>query len=644
VDLQRWKPVSEEEMIMSGREAADFFAAFYPDENEEIHLRLFAPKKAPHDDARFAPRKLIVTRYALATDGTLVDKLKELNATRGLYFAVNAGGDTDDKITRFNACFVEDDTRSIGEQHQKLNNAPLLPSIRVETQKSVHAFWLLEDECSERDWRKLQQRIIAYTNGDEKNKNPSRVMRVPFFNHVRYDQETGKLSYKRVELIEFEPGRRYTVSELLNAFPPVNESSSLPSPSHLEASRSKDTFASWEELHAEIARRIRLTPNARTNSKGWTHAPGVCHESTDGTAIAVSPEGAYKCHKGCPTDRIRAAYGLPVRPNTDEPETGMPRSKESRSTGFTFTTLKELLVEPEETVAWVWHLTLPSGGFAICAAKPKVGKSTLARNLALAVSRGEEFFGRPTKKGKVIYLCLEEKRAEVAAHFRRMGASEEDILIYTGRTPAGALAALERAIDEQAPALVIIDPLSRFVRVADFNSYGDVTRGLEPLIDLARSAECQPHILAVHHNSKGERQAGEALLGSTGFFGAVDTLLTMKKREKVRTLETIQRYGEDLPETMVNFDPKTGLITPGDDMEAVQLYKCKLAVLESVGDEELKEADIKERVGGSAGLVSKAIRSLCEEGLMERTGSGTKGDPYLYKRPRNTGAGPSLPY
>ena len=104
----------------------------------------------------------------------------------------------------------------------------------------------------------------------------------------------------------------------------------------------------------------------------------------------------------------------------------------------------------------MWDKTLPRGGFSICAAKPKVGKSTLARNLAVAVSQGREFFGRATTQGRVIYLCLEEKRAEVARHFRQMKASGQNIIIHTGRTPDDMLDALEAASIEHSPALVIM--------------------------------------------------------------------------------------------------------------------------------------------------------------------------------------------
>lgn len=308
--------------------------------------------------------------------------------------------------------------------------------------------------------------------------------------------------------------------------------------------------------------------------------------------------------------------------------------KQKSPSGFNFTELDDLLAEPEEQKSYVWDKTLPCGGFSIVAAKPKVGKSTFARGLAVAVSRGAPFFGRSTLKGKVICLVLEEKRREVAAHFRRMGASGDGIIIHTGPTPKDALTALELAIEEHSPRLVIIDPLSRFVRVVDFNSYGEATRQLEPLIDLARLSDCQPHIMALHHNGKGGdlRESGDALLGSTGFFGAVDTLLTMHKRERARTVESIQRYGEDLPETILHLDPETGLVDAAGDMKNFLLEERKSAILESIGSDPVDEKAIKELTGGTnKGLTSKAVRSLFEARRLSRTGSGKKGDPFLYQ-------------
>jgi hypothetical protein len=90
-----------------------------------------------------------------------------------------------------------------------------------------------------------------------------------------------------------------------------------------------------------------------------------------------------------------------------------------------FTTLRDLLSEQEQVTAWVVENLLPSGGDSLLVAKPKVGKSTLARCLALAVARGNEFLGRKTSQGLVMYLALEEKRDEVRRHFEAMGGRDE---------------------------------------------------------------------------------------------------------------------------------------------------------------------------------------------------------------------------
>lgn len=83
-----------------------------------------------------------------------------------------------------------------------------------------------------------------------------------------------------------------------------------------------------------------------------------------------------------------------------------------------FTKLSDLFQEPEEQTKWLVDGLLPTGGFSIVVAKPKVGKSTLARGLALNIATGELFLGKEVSKGVVIYLALEEKRSEIKKHFQ----------------------------------------------------------------------------------------------------------------------------------------------------------------------------------------------------------------------------------
>jgi predicted ATP-dependent serine protease len=146
------------------------------------------------------------------------------------------------------------------------------------------------------------------------------------------------------------------------------------------------------------------------------------------------------------------------------------------SSKFGFTSLEDLLNEPDEEISWIVDGMLPSGGFSLMVAKPKVGKSTLVRQLALAVTNGELFLDRKTTKGAVLYVSLEEKRGEVRNHFRLMGANgTEDLGVYVGSTPEGAYEWLKREVERKKPVLVIIDTLFRFNRVADLNDYAKVS-------------------------------------------------------------------------------------------------------------------------------------------------------------------------
>lgn len=607
----------------------DFLAAFFPDDGEAICLRAFKAKGAT-DTPDNRPLVETVTRQSLSADASLQDRMTTANKTRGWYFVVNTGGNTDADITRLNAFFVENDSLPIYEQHRQLDAAPLQPSIRLETKRSVHAYWLIKGRCDVIAWCEMQERLIAYFDGDKSIKNPSRVMRLPVFNHVHYNEETGGYEYKRIEIHSFAPERRFSLTEMQAAFSQI-----APIHSPYSSHNGNPGAAQAANIAPKVADVISNGSRHKTllSLAGSMRRRGM---SAEEITAALKVTNQLRCQPLLDETEvlelcqdIAQRYVPEAKPQLNATPNGHS-TKSATTSEFTFTPLNQLLAEPEEDVSFVWDKTLPVGGFSICSSKPKVGKSTGGRNLALRVSRGEPFLGRETVKGKVLYLCLEEKRSEIAKHFRRMNASDDDILVAF-ITPENALTALQVAIADHSPVLAIIDPLSRIVRVRDFNDYGAMSRALEPLIDLARKTSC--HILALHHDGKGERDGGDALLGSTALFGSVDCHIQMKKRERGRTISTTQRYGEDMPETVVELDTETGLVTAQGDLQVVLQADKKEQILSSIDKtEELTETDLKERVGGTQGLVSKAIRSLVEEFKLTRSGAGKKGDPYTYRK------------
>jgi hypothetical protein len=147
----------------------DFLEAFFPDPMEAISLRAFKPKGAPGSPDH-TTKKWQASRGSIMFDATLKEGLCEASKTRGMYFVVNSGGDKDADISRFNSFFVENDELTLAEQHAALDACSLQPSIRIETKRSVHAYWLVDGTCTEAEWREIQARLIAYFDGDSQNK------------------------------------------------------------------------------------------------------------------------------------------------------------------------------------------------------------------------------------------------------------------------------------------------------------------------------------------------------------------------------------------------------------------------------------------------------------------------------------------
>jgi DNA repair protein RadA/Sms len=529
----------------------DFLAAFFPDEDEVICLRASKAKGAP-DAPDNRPLVEAVNRRRLAEDAELQGRMIAANRTRGWYFVVNAGGNADADITRFNAFFVEIDDLPLDEQHRRYDAAPLRPSIRLETRKSAHAYWLIEGGCAEAEWRDVQARLIAYFGGDEKIKNPARVMRLPYFNHLRYDAESAEYEYKRVELTHFEPELRYTTAEMYAAFPAPSPKVEPPTGVPPDVSGGAGAFTSWDELNAEAARRIRQSAEARTDGRGWTHAPGVCHGSAHGKALFVSPDGAYGCHNGCEKARVRAALGLPERPAGAEAESHSPQAQPEEAPALRVVCMAD--VEPEQ-VSWLWHPYIALGKLTILEGDPGLGKSWLTCALASAVTRGRGLPGcEPFEAGNVLMLSAEDGLADtlrprldaVGADVRRVHALGEPLTL-----DAPGLLRLEAAIIERTPVLVIVDPLFAFTGgKVDIHRANECRAISAPLAALAERHGCA--MLAVRHLGKA-RGGGHALnagIGSIDFAAAARSVLLVgrdpddeTKRAVVQTKNNLAPHG-----------------------------------------------------------------------------------------------------
>ena len=168
----------------------------------------------------------------------------------------------------------------------------------------------------------------------------------------------------------------------------------------------------------------------------------------------------------------------------------------------------------------------------------------------------------------------------------------------------------------------------RFIRVRDANDYAEVTRALEPVLALARISGC--HIMLVHHAGKMDREGGDSILGSTAFFGGVDTAMVMRRKEAGRTLETTQRYGEDFPETVIGYNTETGSVSAGGTVSDVEERKAKEGILKVLGEGSMTRPQLLEAVEGKTKYIVGAIYKMADDGELSRSGVGKKNDPIVY--------------
>lgn len=410
-------------------------------------------------------------------------------------------------------------------------------------------------------------------------------------------------------------GARYEINEL--AIPPV------PCPewlvSLIRVANAGQTRHSEPEVGAVLEH-----PNRHPHLcslAGTMHKRGMEPAAIEAALLA---ENAAKCSPPLSEERVKAlAHDISTRyPNA--------RNKEQAS-GFRLERLGDLLAKPEAPPDYLVGGILVRGTVSAVVAKPKVGKSTFARALCLAVAKGTDFLGRQVQQGSCIYLALEERAEEITADFRAMGADgEEPIDVHADTAPAGAIFTLVALVRDLRPALVVIDPLFRLAHIRDEKAYAEVYAALGPLIDAAR--ETNTHILLTHHS--GKAQKGDAIdspLGSTALGGAVCTLIVLKRFDSYRSVQTVQRIGADMPETVLAFDPSMRQLSIGGtraDTDREEVEREIVEFLKAAGEK--SEPEIVEHVEGATAIQRKALRSLVERGQVERAGTGKKGDPFKY--------------
>jgi hypothetical protein len=237
----------------------------------------------------------------------------------------------------------------------------------------------------------------------------------------------------------------------------------------------------------------------------------------------------------------------------------------------------------------------------------------------------------------------EDPPAAVREHLLKMGVREGDAVPLYIADGVQALSDVVSWIEAHRPTLIVVDTIARYTSFDDVNDYTKVLVALEPLQDIARRHGTA--VLALHHAPKSgdDRETIDAPLGSTALAGAADVVMRYKRTGDRRILQAVNRFGDDLPETVVTLGPD-GWPEAIGSLQEIQAGETERAILDALAaNGPMTRDELQEALGRKATDLVQALQTLVRQGRISRTGSGRKGDPYRYFLPWNNPVEHSVP-
>lgn len=220
---------------------------------------------------------------------------------------------------------------------------------------------------------------------------------------------------------------------------------------------------------------------------------------------------------------------------------------------FGFYSVPDLTAEEQKPPEFIIDGMVPCGLTFISGA-PKIRKSFLALQMAIAVASGTDFFHHSTKQCDVAYLDLEGSKSRISSRVSCMTTPIPRNVFVTNSINeklSNGLIEKIRALhhEQQNLRLIIIDTYSRArgtPRAIGQNAYDADVAFLEPIQRMA--IEENIAVLFVHHDKKGAGFASdsfERISGTMGISGSCDSVLNLiadgKRFEGTATLEYTPR-------------------------------------------------------------------------------------------------------
>lgn len=279
-------------------------------------------------------------------------------------------------------------------------------------------------------------------------------------------------------------------------------------------------------------------------------------------------------------------------------------------------------------------------GVTLLVSPPKIGKTRLAAQLAVALSSGGYALNHAdtiVNKTKVLFMALESGDRRAQKDLKQMIDNPPDGLFIVTEWPRlneGGKEALEEWLDQNPDCtLVIIDTVAKirdsnhggngFMYTADYEA-GSAIKGIADKRGIS--------ILLLHHANKKNDDGNDMMdtvSGSTGVTGSVDHILFLKRNrlEPDGLMTLLSRDFEDRQFAMTFEDGLWTLIGKPDEAadegwRGDGTSNARHEILTALRKEPMKPADLAVLLGKNANTTRVLLRNLAEAGQVSKRMDG----------------------
>lgn len=295
-------------------------------------------------------------------------------------------------------------------------------------------------------------------------------------------------------------------------------------------------------------------------------------------------------------------------------------------------------------IKWCVQDILPEGTYLL-SAKPKVGKSWLALQIALAIVKGTQSLGKQCESGSALVLALEDNQRRLQSRLARLGAfifpdmerlKKLEVATEWPRVNEGGSEKIEQWIVANPDArLVVIDTLAKFrpTTAGRASAYEQDYEAMAPL--KALSDKYNVTILIVTHNRKmSSDDPLDTISGTMGLSGGCDGALIID-RQRGNNDATLHLIGRDIENDgafSIRFQKDSCTWEMLGGSEEITASKSRDFLLRLFKDEgrPLTPKEVAELTGRPSSTVRRLLSEMVKSGNLEKSDIGVyhlPGDP-----------------